>query len=104
MPRGGPTPDHERLARDAPVAMPLIDGTAGDDAGGDAATSGRLPPLVVDVDGSLVSGDLLIEGVARMLAVAPWSCRRSPSGSPEAVRPSSAGSRGRRRCRRRRSP
>ena len=71
MPRGGPTPDHERSARDAPVAMPLIDGTAGDDAAGDAAASGRLPPLVVDVDGSLVNGDLLIEGVARMLAVAP---------------------------------
>ena len=66
MPRGGPTSDHERLAQDAPVAMPLID-----DAAGDAATSDRLPPLVVDVDGSLVSGDLLIEGVARMLAVSP---------------------------------
>ena len=31
------------------------------------------PPLVVDVDGSLVSGDLLIEGAARLLAVSPLS-------------------------------
>ena len=49
-----------------PVAGPLIDGAAGD-----AANGGRIPPLVVDVDGSLVSGDLLIEGVARMLAASP---------------------------------
>ena len=28
-------------------------------------------PLVVDVDGSLVGGDLLIEGIARLLAAAP---------------------------------
>ena len=28
-------------------------------------------PLIVDVDGTLVSGDLLIEGIARLLAVSP---------------------------------
>ena len=28
-------------------------------------------PLVVDVDGSLVAGDLLIEGIARLLSVSP---------------------------------
>ncbi len=33
--------------------------------------SQRAPPLVVDVDGSLVSGDLLIEGVVRLLSVSP---------------------------------
>ena len=32
---------------------------------------GTSVPLVVDVDGSLVNGDLLIEGVARLLATAP---------------------------------
>ena len=31
------------------------------------------PPLVVDVDGSLISGDLLIEGIARLLSVSPLS-------------------------------
>ena len=31
------------------------------------------PPLVVDVDGSLIGGDLLIEGIARLLSVAPLS-------------------------------
>ena len=30
-------------------------------------------PLVVDVDGSLIAGDLLIEGIARMLAESPLS-------------------------------
>ena len=30
-------------------------------------------PLVVDVDGALVSGDLLVEGAARVLAVSPFS-------------------------------
>ena len=30
-------------------------------------------PLIVDVDGSLVSGDLLVEGVARLLSVSPLS-------------------------------
>ena len=35
----------------------------------DEAPSG--PPLVVDVDGSLIGGDLLIEGIARLLAVSP---------------------------------
>ena len=30
------------------------------------------PPLVVDIDGSLVSGDLLIEAAARLLAAAPF--------------------------------
>ena len=79
--------------------MPLIDDTAGD-----AANGGRLPPLVVDIDGSLVSGDLLIEGVARMLAVAPLKLPALPVWLAGAVWPSSAGSRGRRRCRRRRSP
>ena len=39
--------------------------------GSDATNDGSAPPLVVDVDGSLVSGDLLIEGVARMLADSP---------------------------------
>ena len=29
------------------------------------------PPLVVDVDGSLIGGDLLIEGIARLLAASP---------------------------------
>ena len=31
------------------------------------------PPLVVDVDGSLVSGDLLVEGIARLLSASPLS-------------------------------
>ncbi len=31
------------------------------------------PPLVVDVDGSLIGGDLLIEGIARMLSASPLS-------------------------------
>ena len=31
------------------------------------------PPLVVDIDGSLVSGDLLVEGAARLPAAAPFS-------------------------------
>ena len=31
------------------------------------------PPLIVDVDGSLVGGDLLIEGIARLLSVSPLS-------------------------------
>ena len=31
------------------------------------------PPLVVDVDGTLVSGDLLVEGAARLLASSPLS-------------------------------
>ncbi len=31
------------------------------------------PPLVVDVDGSLIRGDLLIEGIARLLSVSPLS-------------------------------
>ena len=31
------------------------------------------PPLVVDVDGSLIGGDLLIEGIARLLSVSPLS-------------------------------
>ena len=30
-------------------------------------------PLVVDVDGALVSGDLLVEGAARVLAASPFS-------------------------------
>ncbi len=29
------------------------------------------PPLVVDVDGSLIGGDLLIEGIARLLSASP---------------------------------
>ena len=37
----------------------------------DDANDDRTLPLVVDVDGSLVNGDLLIEGVARMLADSP---------------------------------
>ena len=32
---------------------------------------GRTAPLVVDVDGSLVAGDLLIEGVLRLVAARP---------------------------------
>ncbi len=36
------------------------------------------PPLAVDVDGSLVSGDLLIEGAARLLAVSPLSLLALP--------------------------
>ena len=35
-------------------------------------------PLVVDVDGSLVSGDLLIEGTLRLLAAAPLKLFRLP--------------------------
>ena len=31
------------------------------------------PPLVVDVDGSLIGGDLLIEGIARLPSVSPLS-------------------------------
>ena len=31
------------------------------------------PPLVVDVDGSLIGGDLLIEGIARLLSASPVS-------------------------------
>ena len=41
-----------------------------------AAASSRddvAPPLVVDVDGTLVSGDLLVEGAARLLASSPFS-------------------------------
>ena len=37
------------------------------------------PPLVVDVDGSLIGGDLLIEGVARLLSVSPLSLFALPS-------------------------
>ncbi len=40
---------------------------------GQHAKSQAAVPLIVDVDGSLVNGDLLIEGVARLLAVAPLS-------------------------------
>ena len=39
-------------------------------------TANRAPtgaPLVVDVDGSLIGGDLLIEGIARLLSVSPLS-------------------------------
>ena len=39
-----------------------VPGAWGDDAAA---------PLVVDVDGSLVSGDLLVEGAARLLAASP---------------------------------
>lgn len=39
--------------------------------GTDATGDGDDTPLVVDVDGSLVAGDLLIEGIARMLADSP---------------------------------
>ena len=35
------------------------------------ATNSGEPPLVIDVDGSLVSSDLLIEGVARLLSASP---------------------------------
>ena len=38
---------------------------------GHPTTSRCASPLIVDVDGSLVGGDLLIEGVARLLARAP---------------------------------
>ena len=37
----------------------------------DATGDGDEMPLVVDVDGSLITGDLLVEGIARMLAVSP---------------------------------
>ena len=40
-------------------------------SGASAASSCASPPLVVDVDGSLVRGDLLVEGVLRLLANAP---------------------------------
>ena len=36
--------------------------------GSDVTGDGDVMPLVVDVDGSLIAGDLLIEGIARMLA------------------------------------
>ena len=39
--------------------------------GASAASACPPPPLVVDVDGSLVRGDLLVEGVLRLLASAP---------------------------------
>ena len=40
----------------------------------DSACGGAAePPLVVDVDGSLVGGDLLAEGIARLLSVSPLS-------------------------------
>ena len=35
-------------------------------------------PLVVDVDGSLVAGDLAVEGLARLLSVSPLSLFRLP--------------------------
>ena len=38
---------------------------------GGRADAAHLVPLVVDVDGSLITGDLLVEGIGRMLAVAP---------------------------------
>ena len=37
----------------------------------DPARRSRTAPLVVDVDGSLVAGDLLIEGVLRLVAARP---------------------------------
>ena len=40
-------------------------------SGVSAASACASPPLVVDVDGSLVRGDLLVEGVLRLLASAP---------------------------------
>ena len=39
--------------------------------GASTASACASPPLVVDVDGSLVRGDLLVEGVLRLLASAP---------------------------------
>ena len=41
-------------------------------SGASAASSCASLPLVVDVDGSLVRGDLLVEGVLRLLASAPY--------------------------------
>lgn len=41
--------------------------------GTDATGNGDETPLVVDVDGSLVAGDLLIEGIGRLLAEFPLS-------------------------------
>ena len=41
---------------------------------GDAA----VPPLAVDVDGTLVEGDLLIEGVARLIATSPLTLLALP--------------------------
>ena len=40
-------------------------------SGASVASPCASPPLVVDVDGSLVRGDLLVEGVLRLLASAP---------------------------------
>ena len=40
-------------------------------SGASVASPCASPPLVVDVDGSLVRGDLLLEGVLRLLASAP---------------------------------
>ena len=37
-----------------------------------------MTPLVVDVDGTLVSGDLLIEGAARLIAASPLSLLALP--------------------------
>ena len=39
--------------------------------GASGASACASPPLVVDVDGSLIRGDLLVEGVFRLLASAP---------------------------------
>ena len=39
---------------------------------------GAAPPLVVDVDGTLVGGDLLMEGAARLIAASPLSLLALP--------------------------
>ena len=46
--------------------------------GSENASDDWFPPLVVDVDGSLVKGDLLIEGLARMLAESPLTLLATP--------------------------
>ena len=43
-----------------------------------AREDGAAPPLVVDVDGTLVGGDLLMEGAARLIAASPLSLLALP--------------------------
>ena len=43
-----------------------------------SAVDDATTPLVVDVDGTLVSGDLLIEGATRLIAASPLSLLALP--------------------------
>ena len=66
MPRMDTFPPDDTPSRPPLEATPRMDTLPPDD------TSSR-PPLIVDVDGSLVSGDLLVEGIARLLSASPLS-------------------------------